>query len=56
MEIQYSFLYNLGITCFPCMSLQMSTSWTVSDAVNYKGLPADKSKTGGWMPAALVLG
>ena len=31
-------------------------SWTVSDAVDYKGFPADKSKTGGWLPAALVLG
>lgn len=31
-------------------------SWTVADAVNYKGLPADRTKTGGWMPAALVLG
>ncbi|CAN1216779.1 Protein NRT1/ PTR FAMILY 6.2 [Linum perenne] len=31
-------------------------SWTVSDAVDYKGFPADKSKTGGWFPAALILG
>lgn len=31
-------------------------SWTVSDAVDYKGFPADKSKTGGWLPAALILG
>ncbi|CAN1215975.1 Protein NRT1/ PTR FAMILY 6.2 [Linum perenne] len=31
-------------------------SWTVSDAVDYKGFPADKSKTGGWVPAALILG
>ncbi|CAN0914905.1 Protein NRT1/ PTR FAMILY 6.2 [Linum grandiflorum] len=31
-------------------------SWTVSDAVDYKGYPADKSKTGGWVPAALILG
>lgn len=31
-------------------------SWTVADAVDYKGFPADKSKTGGWMPAALILG
>ncbi|KAJ8753167.1 hypothetical protein K2173_017741 [Erythroxylum novogranatense] len=31
-------------------------SWTVVDAVDYKGLPADKSKTGGWVPAALILG
>ena len=31
-------------------------SWTVADAVDYKGFPADKSKTGGWIPAALILG
>ncbi|KAL5771384.1 hypothetical protein ACOSP7_015538 [Xanthoceras sorbifolium] len=31
-------------------------SWTVSDAVDYKGFPADRSKTGGWVPAALILG
>ncbi|KAJ8569637.1 hypothetical protein K7X08_006214 [Anisodus acutangulus] len=30
-------------------------SWTVADAVNYKGLHADRSKTGGWVAAALVL-
>nr|GEX86722.1 protein NRT1/ PTR FAMILY 6.2-like [Tanacetum cinerariifolium] len=29
---------------------------TVSDAVDYKGFPADRSKTGGWVPAALILG
>ncbi|KAK7264939.1 hypothetical protein RJT34_32552 [Clitoria ternatea] len=31
-------------------------SWTVADAVDYKGFPADRSKTGGWAPAALILG
>ncbi|XP_065850834.1 protein NRT1/ PTR FAMILY 6.2 [Euphorbia lathyris] len=31
-------------------------SWAVADAVDYKGFPADRSKTGGWVPAALVLG
>uniref|UniRef100_A0A165ZUB9 Uncharacterized protein n=2 Tax=Daucus carota subsp. sativus TaxID=79200 RepID=A0A165ZUB9_DAUCS len=31
-------------------------SLTVYDAVDYKGFPADKSKTGGWVPAALILG
>ncbi|KAL4296166.1 hypothetical protein GQ457_12G023740 [Hibiscus cannabinus] len=31
-------------------------SWTVADAVDYKGFPADRSKTGGWIPAALILG
>ncbi|XP_060189487.1 protein NRT1/ PTR FAMILY 6.2-like [Lycium barbarum] len=31
-------------------------SWTVADAVDYKGSPADKSKTGGWIPATLILG
>nr|GEV35402.1 protein NRT1/ PTR FAMILY 6.2-like [Tanacetum cinerariifolium] len=32
------------------------SSWTVADAVDYKGFPADRSKTGGWVPAALILG
>ncbi|PSR84500.1 Protein NRT1/ PTR FAMILY 6.2 like, partial [Actinidia chinensis var. chinensis] len=31
-------------------------SWTVADAVDFKGFPADRSKTGGWVPAALILG
>ncbi|CAJ1944512.1 unnamed protein product [Sphenostylis stenocarpa] len=31
-------------------------SWTVAGAVDYKGFPADRSKTGGWVPAALILG
>lgn len=31
-------------------------SWTVADAFDYKGLPAEKYKTGGWFPAALILG
>ncbi|KAK1437504.1 hypothetical protein QVD17_03295 [Tagetes erecta] len=32
------------------------TSLTVADAVDYKGFPAERSKTGGWVPAALILG
>ncbi|KAK9071920.1 hypothetical protein SSX86_008351 [Deinandra increscens subsp. villosa] len=28
----------------------------VEDAVDYKGFPAERSKTGGWVPAALILG
>ncbi|GMI84380.1 NRT1/ PTR family 6.2 [Hibiscus trionum] len=31
-------------------------SLTVADAVDYNGFPADKSRTGGWVPAALSLG
>ncbi|KAL8040636.1 hypothetical protein ABFX02_10G110800 [Erythranthe guttata] len=31
-------------------------SLTVGDAVDYNGLPAERSKTGGWVPAALILG
>ncbi|OMO61701.1 Proton-dependent oligopeptide transporter family [Corchorus capsularis] len=31
-------------------------SLTIADAVDYKGFPADKSRTGGWVPAALSLG
>ncbi|XP_043699735.1 protein NRT1/ PTR FAMILY 6.2-like [Telopea speciosissima] len=29
---------------------------TVADAVDYKGFPVERSKTGGWLPAALILG
>lgn len=31
-------------------------SLTIADALDYKGFPADRSKTGGWVPAALILG
>jgi len=31
-------------------------SWIVAEAVDYKGFPADRSKTGGWIPATLILG
>ncbi|CAK9147125.1 unnamed protein product [Ilex paraguariensis] len=31
-------------------------SSTVADAVDHKGFPADRTKTGGWVPAALILG
>lgn len=31
-------------------------SWTVADAVDYKGFPADRSKTGGWVSATFILG
>jgi hypothetical protein len=30
-------------------------SLTVADALDYKGFPANKCKTGGWVPAALIL-
>lgn len=37
--------------------IQVETmSLNVSDAVDYKGISADKSKTAGWVPAALILG
>ncbi|KAL5698026.1 hypothetical protein ACHQM5_029115 [Ranunculus cassubicifolius] len=29
--------------------------WSVADAVDYKGSPADRSKTGGWIRAAQIL-
>ncbi|KAF2601999.1 hypothetical protein F2Q70_00025700 [Brassica cretica] len=35
--------------------MESKGSWTVADAVDYNGLPADKSKTGGWITAALIL-
>ncbi|KAL8136116.1 protein NRT1/ PTR FAMILY 6.2-like [Apium graveolens] len=36
--------------------MEEKMSLTVPDAVDYKGNPADRSRTGGWVPAALVLG
>ncbi|XP_038695852.1 protein NRT1/ PTR FAMILY 6.2-like [Tripterygium wilfordii] len=36
--------------------MEEKMSWSAVDAVDYKGFPADKSKTGGWVPAALSLG
>ena len=31
-------------------------NWIVDNAVDYKGCPADGSKTGGWVSASLILG
>ncbi|CAN8246944.1 unnamed protein product [Cochlearia groenlandica] len=36
--------------------MESKGSWMVADAVDYNGHPADKSKTGGWITAALILG
>ncbi|GFP82728.1 protein nrt1/ ptr family 6.2 [Phtheirospermum japonicum] len=36
--------------------MEEKMSSTVADAVDYKGFPAERSKTGGWIPAALILG
>ncbi|KAI3771643.1 hypothetical protein L6452_02809 [Arctium lappa] len=36
--------------------MEGKVSLIVADAVDYKGNPADRSKTGGWVPAALILG
>lgn len=41
---------------FVTLSQEEKMSWTVADAVDYKGYPADRCKTGGWVPAALILG
>lgn len=38
------------------MAQEGKMSWIVSDALDYKGSSADRSKTGGWIPAALILG
>ncbi|CAI9100155.1 OLC1v1037094C2 [Oldenlandia corymbosa var. corymbosa] len=39
------------------MSKEGKMGWSLSpDVVNYKGMPADRSQTGGWVPAALILG
>uniref|UniRef100_A0A7N0TZB6 Uncharacterized protein n=1 Tax=Kalanchoe fedtschenkoi TaxID=63787 RepID=A0A7N0TZB6_KALFE len=31
-------------------------NWAVADTVDYKGGPADRTKTGGWLPAFMILG
>ncbi|XP_024180012.1 protein NRT1/ PTR FAMILY 6.2 [Rosa chinensis] len=36
--------------------MEEKTSWTAADAVDYKGSSADKSITGGWVTATLILG
>lgn len=36
--------------------MEEKLSLTIADAHDYKGRPADRSKTGGWVPAALILG
>ncbi|XP_076920938.1 protein NRT1/ PTR FAMILY 6.2-like isoform X2 [Bidens hawaiensis] len=36
--------------------MEGKVSLTIADAVDYKGFPADRAKTGGWVPAALILG
>ncbi|XP_023640220.1 protein NRT1/ PTR FAMILY 6.2 [Capsella rubella] len=36
--------------------MESKGSWMVADAVDYSGQPADKSKTGGWITATLILG
>lgn len=36
--------------------MEEKMSWTIADTVDYKGFPADKSKTGGWASAAMILG
>ncbi|XP_024967610.1 protein NRT1/ PTR FAMILY 6.2 [Cynara cardunculus var. scolymus] len=36
--------------------MEGKVSLIVDGAVDYKGNPADRSKTGGWVPAALILG
>ncbi|KNA18388.1 hypothetical protein SOVF_071260 [Spinacia oleracea] len=40
------------------MALPISDEFgkTLSDAWDYKGLPANRSKTGGWIPSAMILG
>ncbi|PIA42478.1 hypothetical protein AQUCO_02000136v1 [Aquilegia coerulea] len=35
--------------------MEEKLGWSVSDAVDYKGFPADRSKTGGWVRAAQIL-
>ncbi|PIA42477.1 hypothetical protein AQUCO_02000135v1, partial [Aquilegia coerulea] len=43
--------------CYPFfLSQEEKLGWAVADAVDYRGLPADRSKTGGWVRAAQILG
>ncbi|KAJ4958322.1 hypothetical protein NE237_025433 [Protea cynaroides] len=35
--------------------MEEKMSSTVADAEDYRGFPAERTKTGGWMPAALIL-
>ncbi|KAF9615721.1 hypothetical protein IFM89_026136 [Coptis chinensis] len=35
--------------------MEEKIGWSVTDAVDYKGFPADRSKTGGWVRAAQIL-
>lgn len=50
------FIYLLSFLTFEYASQDGKMSSSVADAVDYKGFPADRSKTGGWVPAALILG
>ncbi|KAF5186790.1 NRT1/ PTR FAMILY 6.2 [Thalictrum thalictroides] len=36
--------------------MEEKLGWAVADAVDYRDLPADRSKTGGWVRAAQILG
>jgi len=38
------------------MSLPETQGKTLPDAWDYKGRPAERSKTGGWTSAAMILG
>ncbi|XP_022933906.1 protein NRT1/ PTR FAMILY 6.2-like [Cucurbita moschata] len=48
-------IFSIAATC-KASKMDGKLSCRVADAVDYKGFPADKSKTGGWIPAALILG
>lgn len=47
---------NILYNCLFSVFQEEKMSLTVPDAVDYKGYPADRAKTGGWVPAALILG
>ncbi|KAK4419901.1 protein NRT1/ PTR FAMILY 6.2 [Sesamum alatum] len=46
---------DLQVNC-DSMVLEEKTVRFAADAVDHRGSPADKSKTGGWLPATLILG
>ena len=47
---------NLFFTLYQTMSLPVTQGKTLPDAWDYKGRPAEWSKSGGWTSAAMILG
>lgn len=53
----FIFFVHLGSKRFFISSYQEGKeTWTLAEAVDYRGFPADKSTTGGWIRAVQILG